>query len=126
MKNLYKILGVRRDASHDEIKKSYYILAKEYHPDRNKSDGATKKFREVVEAYGILSDKAKRNKYDQQIKRAIDISQTKRKIHERRQQPKNIDSLDIFNMIDVISNNIKKGVKVYKKMNDFFGGIDVY
>lgn len=64
-KDFYKILGVAKGASDDEIKKAYRKLALKYHPDKNKSAGAEEKFKEVAEAYEILSDKKKRDIYDQ-------------------------------------------------------------
>lgn len=62
-KNYYDILGVQKGASEDEIKKAFRKLAQQYHPD--KKGGDEKKFKEVSEAYAILSDKAKRAQYDQ-------------------------------------------------------------
>jgi DnaJ-class molecular chaperone len=62
--NLYDILGVSKDASHDEIKSSYRTLAKKYHPDKNKDPDAIDRFKEVQSAYEILSDGQKRHEYD--------------------------------------------------------------
>ncbi|XP_034239326.1 protein tumorous imaginal discs, mitochondrial-like isoform X1 [Thrips palmi] len=62
----YQLLNVARNASPKEIKKAYYKLAKEYHPDTNKNDpNAARKFQEVSEAYEVLSDETKRQEYDQ-------------------------------------------------------------
>src|SRR5262245_36663997 len=62
----YDILGVKRDASVDEIKKAYRKLARQYHPDRNPGDKqAETKFKEVQNAYDVLSDPKKRSQYDQ-------------------------------------------------------------
>jgi len=66
MKDLYDILGVRRDATLEEIKKAYRQLAIKYHPDRNKGNKeAEEKFKEINQAYEILSDPEKRRQYDQ-------------------------------------------------------------
>jgi len=61
MKDYYQILGVSRDASPEEVKKAYYRLAHKYHPDKG---GDEKKFKEINEAYQILSNKEKRAQYD--------------------------------------------------------------
>ncbi|XP_022182277.1 dnaJ protein homolog 1-like [Myzus persicae] len=63
-KDYYQILGVSKGAADDEIKKAYRKLALKYHPDKNKSAGAEEKFKEVAEAYEVLSDKKKRDIYD--------------------------------------------------------------
>ena len=61
---LYKILEISDNATENDIKKSYRKLALKWHPDRNKTKEAEKKFKEISEAYSILSDKDKRKKYD--------------------------------------------------------------
>lgn len=64
--NYYEILGVPKSASYDEIRKAYRKLSKKYHPDRNSGDeSAEEKFKQVQEAWDVLSDEKKRKQYDQ-------------------------------------------------------------
>src|SRR3954451_9922276 len=60
----YKLLGVDKKASQDDIKKAYRKLARQYHPDTNKEAGAEDRFKEISEAYDVLGDPEKRKKYD--------------------------------------------------------------
>jgi molecular chaperone DnaJ len=65
-KDFYRILGVAENAPAGEIKKAYRKLAKQHHPDANASDpAAAERFKEVSEAYAVLSDDEKRKQYDQ-------------------------------------------------------------
>jgi molecular chaperone DnaJ len=63
-RDYYEVLGVPRAASKDDIKIAYRKLALQYHPDRNKSSGAEERFKEISEAYAVLSDDTKRKRYD--------------------------------------------------------------
>ena len=63
-RDYYEILSVTRTASADEIKRSFYKLARQYHPDVNKETDAATRFKEINEAYQVLSDPEKRASYD--------------------------------------------------------------
>lgn len=68
-KDYYRILGVPEDADESTIKKAFRKLAKQYHPDTNNGNPeAEKKFREINEAYSVLSDEGKRKEYDESRK----------------------------------------------------------
>uniref|UniRef100_A0A1I7T236 DnaJ homolog subfamily B member 13 n=1 Tax=Caenorhabditis tropicalis TaxID=1561998 RepID=A0A1I7T236_9PELO len=64
-KDYYKVLGIAKSATDDEIKKAYRKMALKYHPDKNKEPGAENKFKEIAEAYDVLSDDKKKKIYDQ-------------------------------------------------------------
>ena len=63
-RDYYEVLGVQKSTTKDEIKSAYRKLALKYHPDRNKSPEAEEKFKEISEAYAVLSDPEKRKRYD--------------------------------------------------------------
>ena len=63
-RDYYEVLEVSRDATDEEIKKAYKRLAKKYHPDVTRNEEAESKFKEINEAYSVLSDKNARQKYD--------------------------------------------------------------
>ena len=63
-RDYYEILGLSKDATESEMKKAYRKLAMQYHPDKNKEAGAEEKFKELSEAYAVLSDAEKREQYD--------------------------------------------------------------
>ncbi|MGC2574762.1 MAG: molecular chaperone DnaJ [Candidatus Nitrosopolaris sp.] len=63
-RDYYEILGISKNSSKEDIKNAYRKLALQYHPDRNKSHGAEEKFKEISEAYAVLSDEEKRKRYD--------------------------------------------------------------
>ena len=63
-RDYYDVLGVSRSASEEDIRKAFRRLALEHHPDRNRSEGAAERFKEINEAYQVLSDADKRGRYD--------------------------------------------------------------
>src|SRR5258706_11457910 len=63
-RDFYEVLGVERDAKPDEIQRSYRKLARTYHPDVNKDPAAEERFKEISEAYDVLSDPDTRRRYD--------------------------------------------------------------
>ena len=74
-RDYYEVLGVGKDASADDIKKAYRRMAMKYHPDRNPGDKvAEEKFKEIGEAYAVLSDDQKRAAYDRYGKAGVDPS----------------------------------------------------
>ena len=66
-KNYYEILNINRKSSKEEIRSSFRKLAKKYHPDTNKTPEAENMFKNINEAYDILTDDEKRKKYDRQV-----------------------------------------------------------
>lgn len=89
-RDYYEVLGVDRNASKDEIKAAYRKLAMQHHPDRNKSPDAEEKFKEISEAYAVLSDDEKRSYYDQFGHAGIDGRYTREDIF------RDVDFGDIF------------------------------
>ncbi len=89
-RDYYEVLGVSKDTSKDAIKKAYRKLAMKYHPDRNKEPDAEEKFKEISEAYGVLSDDEKRRQYDTFGHSGIDGMYTQEDIF------RNINFDDIF------------------------------
>ena len=63
-RDYYEVMGVSRDATQDEIKRAYRKLARKYHPDVSKEPDAEARFKEAAEAYAVLSDPQKRQRYD--------------------------------------------------------------
>ena len=81
-KDYYKILGLQsHGASEEDIKKAYRKMALKYHPDKNKSAGAEEKFKEIAEAYEVLSDPKKRQVYDQYGEEGLKGVQKKNESH---------------------------------------------
>ena len=73
-RDFYEVLGLKKGANKDEIKSAYRKMALEFHPDRNKEPGAEEKFKEINEAYEVLSNEQKKSAYDQFGHAAFDPS----------------------------------------------------
>jgi curved DNA-binding protein len=110
----YEVLGINKNASEEEMKKSYRRLAHQYHPDKNSGDkAAEEKFKEVSEAYAVLSDKERRKQYDMYGHSGF---------HERYSQEdifRNFDFGDIFKSFGFSSGG---GRARNFDFNDLFGG----
>ena len=78
--DFYEVLGVSRDSNKDQIKDSYRKLAMQFHPDRNKSPEAEERFKQISEAYAVLSDDQKRQQYDTLGKQGFDQRYTEEDI----------------------------------------------
>lgn len=103
MKDYYKILEINKNATDEEIKKAYRKLAKKWHPDKNLNNPrAEEKFKEIQEAYDVLSDKKKRENYD---------------------NPYNFSSEDVFSEFDFFK-NFKTSSKKQQSNYDFFQDIE--
>ena len=74
MVNYYSVLGISRDATKEDIKKAYHKCALKYHPDKNKQDNAEEMFKKVVEAYEVLSDPYKKQRYDNSVKHKLNFN----------------------------------------------------
>jgi len=83
----YKVLGVEKGASEEEIKKAYRRLALQLHPDKNKEEDAEEKFKELAEAYAVLSDKKRREEYDRRGNQGTSFNSSYRH---------SVDPFDIF------------------------------
>ena len=87
-KDYYKILGVNKSASTDDIKKAFRKLAVKYHPDKNHGDKvAEEKFKEITEANEVLSDPEKRKKYDEVGENWKYYEQMHQQSNQRRSRP---------------------------------------
>lgn len=110
-KDYYEVLGVPRDASPEEIKKAYRKLALKYHPDKNKSKEAEEKFKEISEAYAVLSDPEKRAYYDRFGAAGV---------HERYTQQDIFSGSDLFDLLRNLGLNIN--FDGFDLFSDLFGG----
>jgi molecular chaperone DnaJ len=123
-KDFYEILGLKKTATVDEIKKAYRKLALQYHPDRNKSPEAIEKFKEASNAYEVLSNPQKRQAYDQFGHAAFDqgIPQSQQESHQSYQQDTRPDPFTYTYR----TNGGENGFENFSDPNDifeqFFGG----
>ena len=119
MNNYYDILGVREDSTSEEIKKAYRKLSKEHHPDMG---GDPEKFKNLSEAYGILSDTQKRNNYDNRRKNpffgsGVDTDQIFEQFFARGGQGQNTNVENLNANVEVTLEEINEGVKKTIRFN---------
>ncbi|GAB3206670.1 molecular chaperone DnaJ [Marinactinospora thermotolerans] len=109
-KDYYKVLGVSKTATKDEIKQSYRKLARQYHPDANKGDStAEEKFKEISEAYNVLSDETRRKEYDEA-----------RSLFGGAYRPGGAGGAGDFNLGDLFGQTAGGGGE---RLSDLFGGL---
>lgn len=98
MKDFYQILGVKPDATEEEIKKAFRSLAKKYHPDMHPDDATMEaKFKEVNDAYAVLSDSKKRTEYDLSRNGQTNTKEKKQE-RENTRQAKQAEKVDFSQM----------------------------
>jgi curved DNA-binding protein len=115
-KDYYKILGVDKKASEDEIKRAYRKLALKYHPDHNPDDKqAEEKFKEINEAYQVLSDQAKRTRYDQ-------LGDSYTRFQQHGGAPSGFNWEDWFAQDPASSGNVRVDFGDLGDLNDILGG----
>ncbi|HTE28148.1 MAG TPA: DnaJ domain-containing protein [Flavitalea sp.] len=134
IENYYNILEVSRDASEDEIKKSYRKLALKYHPDKNPSGDkfAENKFKEIVDAYHVLSDKHRRTIYDYDLSKGhrkprgtVTSSHPAERPPEKPKAPEPVNHLTVLKQltrirkqVETVSNKRKlKHAELFKAIN---------
>ncbi|KAF3688616.1 DnaJ -like protein subfamily B member 9 Microvascular endothelial differentiation gene 1 protein [Channa argus] len=105
-KDYYDILGLPKEATERQIKKAFHKLAMKYHPDKNKSPDAEVRFREIAEAYEILSDAKRRREYDQFGDTSAFFSgETQSRQRRGAHQPFSFNFDDLFKDFDIYSQN---------------------
>jgi len=128
-KDYYKILEVSKDASQEELKKSYRRLAMIYHPDRNEGDKKSEeKFKEIVEAYEVLSNPAKRAEFDSFFGKKTTSSTSKNQTNTKKNTQKTEDNLFWDDLLKKYSKgNFSEFFKNFfdKTNNSVFKGEDI-
>lgn len=117
-KDFFRILGVQRDANDEEIKKAYRKLALKYHPDKNSDSRAEEKFKEIGHAYEVLSDKKKRDTFndrnDEKVRRPGDGSSrpsgSSERLSREQEYQRTIDRIRKINsdILDKANANIRR------------------
>jgi molecular chaperone DnaJ len=110
MKDYYSILEVSKDASQEDIKKAYKKLAKKYHPDLNKDDSqAEEKHKDVIEAYDVLSDPNKRNRYDNPSSGYATVGDVFAQYNEAINRQRYRQSLDVKFIVELTLEEVSTG-----------------
>jgi DnaJ-class molecular chaperone len=111
----YKIFGLKKSASKDEIKKRYRQLAKEFHPDVNKSPDATAKMQEILEAYYILGDDEAKYRYDRQYEQIYELQNSTQQEYRNENSQRQSSQKDKANAQDYDDPILEKWIKNAKK-----------
>jgi len=123
MNNFYEVLEVDSGASAETIKKNYRRLSKKYHPDLNQGDKtAEKRFKEINEAYSVLSSAEKRLEYDKKNAASAEKQQYKTAEKKQKTQPDSMDGFDIGNVRMQFGNFFGFDPKSKTKNVNFDGG----
>ena len=123
MNNFYEVLEVDSGASAEAIKKNYRRLSKKYHPDLNQGNKiAEKRFKEITEAYSVLSSAEKRLEYDKKNAASAEKQQYKTAEKKQKIQPDSMDGFDIGNVRMQFGNFFGFDPKNKTKSGNFAGG----
>ena len=120
MKNYYEILEISNNASQETIERVYKLLAKKYHPDLNPEnpEAAAEKFKEISEAYEILSDSEKREKYNRELEEERKQIEYQNQVELQRKIQKEMQS-NVNNYDVNFKNNIKRKEVHYEPQSDY-------
>ena len=111
VRNYYDVLGVAPEASQEDIKKAYRLLAKAYHPDVNRTPGAVFRFKEINEANQVLSVPDKRARYDRHVLLVGRHEAHEQEKRERYEQWKNAQPGSVMQSANRMKNHIRKSIR---------------
>ncbi len=111
VRSYYDVLGVTPEASQEDIKRAYRLLAKTYHPDLNREQGATVRFKEINEANQVLSAPDKRARYDRHVLLASRHEAHEQEKRERYEQWKSAQPGSVMQSANRMKNRIRKSIR---------------